>query len=170
MKQEPSTRRTVFNERGFTLIELMLYVTLSGIIMTGVYLSFNTSTTIYADVLRSSVAILDAQRAADLLERNAKSIKSKTSVLIATSGQFKFTNNANAAIDLVCTAQQIRRNNEVLASGVSGFVFSYYKWDGTVWTSCSPTSQIAKVRYVFSVTYQGYVYSVDRTVSLRNMR
>ncbi len=170
MKRHFSKKDAMDDERGFTLIELMLYATLSGVIMTGVYLSFNTSTDIYADVLRSSVAVQDAQRAADVLEREAKSVKNRTSILIATSTRFKLTNNADAAIDLQYSAQRILRNNDVLASGVSGFVFSYYKWDGTAWTSASPTSQIARVRYVFSVSYRGYAYSVDRTVLLRNMR
>lgn len=166
----PAKYRGFINDNGFALTELLQYVTLSGVVLSGIFLVFNQAIAMYADTVRSSVVVQDVQRVSDILERETGSIKGRTHVLVATSGQFKFTNHSNLVVDLVYAGGQIRRNNVALMSGVTSFSFQYYKWDGSVWTAASPTSAIAKVRYAYSTTHQGYVFNCERTVLLRNMR
>lgn len=158
------------NESGFTLIELLTYLSVAGVLFLGVYYVFLKSTDIYARVLRSSAVIQNAHTASEMLEREAKNIKDKNSILIATSTQFKFTNTSNTVIDLVYSQQQLKKNTVVFAGNITSFSFTYYKWDGTVWTSVSPTSQIARIRSAFTMTYQGYSFSKDYSIFLRNMR
>ncbi|KAB2881533.1 hypothetical protein F9K33_00305 [bacterium] len=165
-----SVKNSSGNEFGFTIIELLTYISLASVIFVGAYYVFVKSTDIYVNVLRSSTAVQNAHSASELIEREAKNVKNNASVIIATSTQFKFTNTSNTVIDLVYSSQQIKKNTVAYASGISSFAFSYYKWDGTTWTSASPTNQIAKIRYVFTIAYQGYSFSKDNYILLRNMR
>lgn len=158
------------SESGFTLIELLTYISLASVLFIGVYYVFVKSTDIYVNVLRSSMVIQNAHTASEMIEREAKNVSGKTGISIANSSEFKFTNTSNVVIDLVYSSQQIKKNTVVFAGNVTSFAFTYYKWDGTTWTSALPTSQIAKIRYVFTLSYQGYSFSEDRYILLRNMR
>ncbi|MBL7995244.1 hypothetical protein JNM05_07710 [bacterium] len=158
------------NESGFTLMELLTYISVAGFVFMGVYYVFVKSTDIYVGVLRSSTTIQNAHAASQMLEREAKNVRNNASITIATATQFKFTNVSNTVVDIVYTNQQLQKNTVAFASGISSFSFSYYKWDGTLWTTASPASQIAKIRVVFTMTSQGYSFSKDLYILLRNMR
>jgi hypothetical protein len=158
------------NHAGFTLIELLTYLSLAAVVFLGLDYLFLRSTDIYVDVLSSSTLAQSAHTASEMLEREIKGVQNKNSVIIATSTQFKFTNTSNSVIDLVYAGEQIKKNTIVYGSGITSFSFSYYKWDGTTWTSASPSSQIAKIRFVFTMSIQGHNISKDLYVLLRNMR
>ena len=158
------------DESGFTLIELLMYVSLAGFLFMGAYYVFVKSTDIYTGVLRTSMIAQNAHKVSEILEHETKNVRNKNSILIATSSEFKFTNPSNAVIDFVYSAQQFTKNGTVLAGSITGFTFSYYKWDGTVWTSSSPTTQIAKIKVNFTMTYLGYTFAKEHSFVLRNMR
>lgn len=167
MKQN---RNVPSSESGFTLIELLTYVSLAGVIFVGAYYVFLKSTDIYVSVLRTSTVVQNTHTASEIIEHESKNVRNKNSIIIATSTQFKFTNTSNSVIDFVFSGQQLTKNTVVFGANLTSFSFSYYKWDGTVWTSASSTSQIAKIRYIFTMAYQGYSFSKDNYILLRNMR
>lgn len=165
-----SIHKIVRNKSGFTLIELLTYMSLAGVVFLGLDYLFLRSTDIYVGVLSSSTLVQNAHTASEMLEREIKSVRNKTSIVTATTTQFKFTNTSNLLIDLVYASGQIKKNTIVYGSGITSFSFSYYKWDGTAWTSTSPSSQIAKVRFNYIITYQGHNVTKDHYILLRNMR
>jgi type II secretory pathway pseudopilin PulG len=158
------------DEAGFTLIELLMYVSLAGFLFMGAFYVFVKSTDIYTGVLRTSMIVQNARKASEILEHESKNVRDKNSILIATSTEFKFTNTTNAVVDFVYSAQQLTNNGTVLAGNITGFTFSYQKWDGTTWTSASPTTQIAIIKVNFTMAYLGYTFTKDHSFVLRNMR
>lgn len=99
----------VRNTSGFTLIELLTYMSLAGVVFLGLDYLFLRSTDIYVDVLSSSTLVQNAHTASEMLEREIKSVRNKTSIVTATATQFKFTNTSNSLIDLVYASGQIKK-------------------------------------------------------------
>lgn len=162
-------KNVLTNSNGFTLIELLTTVAVMGISFLGVYIIFMKSTDIYSEVMGRSFAVQTIGQATTMLTRETKNVRDKNSILIATSSQFRFTNNAGQTVDLVYTNQQLKKNTTVIASHVTSFAFTYKKWDGTAWTS-GATNLIAAVHYTITVTQSGKNVTFQNSILLRNAR
>jgi len=162
--------KMIRNENGFTLIELMTYLALAGISFMGVYYIFLKSITVYTSVIGISSSIQDAQKASEFVVRESQNLKDKNSILIANNAEFKFTNVSGTVVDLVFASQQLKKNTTVFADHITSFSFSYYKWDGTAWSTGSETNLIAKIRFVMTITFNGNSYATEDYVLLRNAR
>jgi prepilin-type N-terminal cleavage/methylation domain-containing protein len=158
------------NQNGYTLIELMTTVVILGVSFMTVFFIFKVTMDIYTSVAGMSEDIQRIQQVSNYLEADIKNLKDKNSILIATSSQFKFVNVNNVTIDMVFTGSQFKKNTVVLNSDISTAQISYYKWDGSSWTSARPLSEIARLVFSVSFTSNGEVVPFNHSILLRNCR
>jgi len=165
------TRQLPGNDQsGFTAIELVTYIVLSGIVLAGALIIFQKSMDGYMSVVGRSLILEEAHHAVQMIGRELQSVRDKNSITTANGTTFTFVNNKNQTITLTYASQQITRSGTVIAKKITAFAFTYAKWDGTTWTTGSATNLIARVQLALTVTSGTEGITVNETFLLRNTR
>lgn len=152
----------------FSLIELVMVMTLSGILMTAV-----------GEIIRHAVDNSQQQYELDYLvgqqkfamqriSRDLQQIRSNQAddLILATADDIRFIDQAGNVIEYRLLAGSLQLNGWDLAHHISTFDLSYYDADGDL------TNNIDDVRYVnitIAVQQHGMSFSTTTTVFLRNV-
>lgn len=160
----------MLNTKGFTLIELVTTITVIGVAFICVFYIFNNTAEIYNHVAGGSEDLQRIQQITGYLDADLKNVKDKNSILIASGSQFKFINVNQQTIDFVYINPYLKKNNVNLTRDLSGFSFTYFKFDGMQWTSARPLSEIGRILITGTVINSGQLNSFRQSVSLRNCR
>ena len=148
--------------KGFTLVELIIVITIIGIIAGTV--GFILLSTVDAWMFKFNRADLlsDGRLALNRMVREIRQIKDLTSVTTATSSQFRFTNTGDVDIIYSLSSTDLNRTADatanVLAQDVSSLGFAYYDSSGdTISTpTVSPSeTDIRRVRINLTLTKSG---------------
>lgn len=150
-------------------MEVITYMTLSALVLTGALFFFRIGTESYAKTLGQSVALEAFHHANQLMTRDIRNLRNKNSITTASSAQFTFTNVQNQSISYTFSGGQLLRNGTAIASGLTACSLTYIKWDGTAWTS-GTTNQIAMVTISLSTLIEGRTSTASNSILLRNAR
>jgi prepilin-type N-terminal cleavage/methylation domain-containing protein len=122
----------IMRNNGVTLIELIIVITVVGILAAGSasYISGIVDSWTFLS-FRSDV-VSQSRLALSRMTREMRDIKNSTAVLFATGTYLRFIDSSNATINYTVTSNNLMRNSDVLAAGVSRLAFTYYDKTKTV--------------------------------------
>lgn len=123
-------RRKPKNCRGFTIIELITVIALSGIIL-GLLARFVVQgMDTYHFVDDRKTLLRDVRLAVHFMNRDFRQIKADDGIQDATATQFRFTSYDEDDITYQYTSNTITRNGHTLADHITSFQFRYLRADG----------------------------------------
>jgi len=154
------------NENGFTLIELVMVIILSGIM---VAVSMRMLAVGFSAYLKGSNAVSAEQQAHLALERMARDIRavrSPADISTATASQLTFTDFTGNSIAYSLSSTNLTRGSQILAGGISSLTFSYYDLNGNT------TATLTAIRYIgisLNVTQGGSNFTISTAVYPENL-
>ena len=112
---------------GFTLVELVIAMTVLSIVVTILAGVFTTNSEIFGFLLKSSDDASEVRLAVGRILREVRSIKDNGSVFVANETRLRFVNDVDESIDLSYDARsgKLLLNGRVLAGNLSSFRFLY---------------------------------------------
>ena len=157
------------SQHGFTLMEVITFMTLSALVLTGALFFFRTGAESYAETLSQSLALEAFHHANRLMTRDIRNLRNQSSIATATVSQFTFTNVQNQSISYTFSSGQLLRNGVSISSGLTSFSLTYATWDGASWSS-GATTEIAMVTATLSTSVEGRLLATSSSILLRNAR
>lgn len=162
------------NSKGFTLIELVISITIMSIItvMTASLISLGVeSYTFYNSRLSMTRNAQDTMRI--MLSKITMAVPS--TITYANSGRLRFTTSDNELIDFNYNSSNntLEYDNSdftdrQILQYITSFSFAYGNSDGSDWSSGDPVSDIKRVYVSFDLTMQNENKSYDFTFFIRN--
>ena len=158
-------------DKGYTLVEILLAMTLLGILVSATSLVFKPVLDTWAlNVPRNEITD-SSSYALSRMSSEIAQIKDASSVVIATSGRFKFTDISDNAVDYSLSGTNLMRNSNIMARNVQSLVFSYFDVnDQTLATpQVSPSStDIWRVRLQVTTQKGGQTETMEFSIHPRN--
>ena len=116
---------------GFTIIEAVMAIVITGFIVAalGAMSEFMVADTYKMIDFRNDV-VNSAKRAFTMMAREIRQIKDDRSVLAANSGEFKFNDVDDTAIDYTLQGNNLMRNSDILCGFVRSLQFTYIDRSG----------------------------------------
>jgi prepilin-type N-terminal cleavage/methylation domain-containing protein len=149
-------------KRGFTLIEIIIVITILGIIAGVVGFILLSTIDAWTFKFNRFELLSDGRLAMNRMLREIREIKDLTSVTTASSSQFRFTNVNDVDVTYSLSSTNLNRTEDgtanVLAGNVSSITFTYYDANGDVISipTVSPgTTDIRRVRINLTFTKAG---------------
>lgn len=128
-------RRTP-NSKGFTLIEAVITIVIVGVISGIAAMIILQGMRAYTKEQNLSGVHYQARQAMERMAREIRLIRSTTDITASTATNLQFTDVNGSTLGFQWTIPILNRwngaSNDILASGVAAFSFSYYKNDNTV--------------------------------------
>lgn len=132
MRVQHSNQTQCHHARGFTLIEMIMSMTVlsiiglvsSSVIMESMRIYKRTVPAIDADY-RSNLALRT-------MKREIRELSETDAISVFTSSTFAFIDSFENSISYELTGTNLTRNGDLLASGVTSMTFRYWQMDGTV--------------------------------------
>jgi len=153
--------------QGFTLIELIIVIAISGIIIAGssmlLFQGINAYNAGKTEINSSWQATLAIER----ITRDLRAISSTANILTASSGELITRDINGTTIDYKVVSSQLLRNTQVLANNIPSITFSYYDANGTV------TASVSAIRYIgisLNVIYSQVTTNFSTMVALWNIK
>jgi prepilin-type N-terminal cleavage/methylation domain-containing protein len=154
------------NKHGFTLIEIVIAMTILSIVVTILAGVFVTNADIFASIVRSNDEISDLRLASARLAIEIRSIKDERSIHQATDSSLRFQNDDGEQIRLDFEPRQneLLLNSRTLASNIGTCRFTYYDVRGRklVKPKVSPKTNIWSVEVELAVSGNGSARVVSR--------
>lgn len=159
------------NQKGFTLIEMVLGITLMSLMIGAAALAFKPVLDVWGltSPLNESTDI--TSYALSRMSFETSQIKDDTSLTVANAGRLKFTDVSNSSIDYSLAGTNLMRNADILARGVQSVAFSYYDINNTAITTPQVAPSKTNVwRIVIKMTVQkgGQSVTMESEVHPRN--
>lgn len=154
------------NAHGFTLIELIIVIVITGIIIAGSSSLLLNGVNSYMAGKADINASWQANVAIERMTRDLRALASTANIITATSNEFAIRDINGATIDYKVVSNQLLRNTQVLANNVQSVAFTYYDANGTV------TASASAVRYVeitLTVIYEKITTNFSTMVALWNL-
>src|SRR3989338_9788431 len=120
--------------KGVTLIELIMVITVMGILTAVSSMYIKETIDLWRFLTFRSEVTAQVRTALLRMGREIRQIRDDLSVNTANVSQFQFVDINNAAIDYQLSGNNLLRNADILASGVSGLSFTYYDADNQALT------------------------------------
>lgn len=160
------------NQKGHTLIEMVLAITLMSVLVSAVSVAFlpvldTWSLNSPKNEITDSVSYAVGRMASEIAQ-----VKNQTSVEVATSSRFKFTDVSNNSVDYTLSGTNLMRNANIMGRGIQSITFTYYDVnDATLVTPTVSPSSTNIWRVSMSVTSQkdGQTQTMDASVHPRNL-
>lgn len=140
--------------KGFTLIELILTMTLLGILLAASSVAFQPVLDSWATVGSRQEAADEANYSLNRVLGELAQIRDKNSITAATSTNLQFTDINSNSIRFWVSNGNLMRNNDVLARNVQNLAFTYYDVNENVIATptVSPSAtNIWRIRVSFGV-------------------
>ena len=124
------------DSKGFTLMEVIITIVIVGIISGIAAMIILQGMQTYTKEQNLSDAHYQGRQAMERMAREIRLIRSTADITASTATTLRFTDVNGSALGFQWTNPTLNRWNgvsdDVLASGVAAFSFTYYKNDGTV--------------------------------------
>jgi prepilin-type N-terminal cleavage/methylation domain-containing protein len=148
--------------KGFTLVELVIVIAIVGISMTIVGAILLGTIKAWTFKFNRNDILWDGRIGLDRMTREIRAVKDSTSVITASSTQFRFTDAENKDITYSLSSTNLNRTENgtanLLAGNVSGLAFTYYDASDVVISTpiVSPSAtDIRRVRINLTLTKNG---------------
>jgi prepilin-type N-terminal cleavage/methylation domain-containing protein len=163
--------RRLAQERGFTVIEMVMTMLVLSVVGIGVGLFMNPLMDLTVQKRFMNDYVAESRLAIFRMQRDISQIKDAASVTAATDSQLSFTDTNNDAISYILSAGNLLRNSVVLAAGVTSFQITY--WDSANTQLAAPTlipeTNIARIQILLSVASGGNATTQRILVRPRNL-
>ena len=160
-------------EQGWTYVELVVAITLSTVIL----LSLAKIAMLMIDAHEVETMARgmrgEASEASYRFSREVRSVQDDTSVLVASSQEFRFIDVNGRNIRYWLSGTNLQRNADTLVEQVTGLTMTYYDVNSVaiVTPVVSPSAtNIRSVRMVLTVTRNGESFNVQTQAKLRNVQ
>lgn len=161
--------------KGFTLVELVIVITIIGIAASIIGTMLLGVVNAWTFKFNRNDILWDGRLALDRVTREIRTVKNSTSVTLASTAQFRFTDTGNKDITYSLTSTNLNRTEDgianLLAADVSSITFTYYYANGTVIPApaVSPsTTDIRRVRIGLTLTKNGENVYLQSDASTKN--
>jgi len=140
----PRTQHTAaLREQGFTLVEIVITITLTGIIAGIAAMIILQGMSAYlAEENRSDVQY-QAGAALERMAREIRTIRSRADIVTMTAADLRFTDMSGAQAGFTWINPNLNRWNgagtDPLAAGITAFSFAYYQQDGVTLAAAAAT-------------------------------
>lgn len=154
------------NTQGFTLIELIIVIVITGIIIAGSSSLLLNGVNAYIAGKADINASWQANVAIERMTRDLRAISSAANIITAASNEFAIRDINGTTIDYKVVNSQLLRNTQVLANNVQSVAFTYYDANGTV------TASVSAIRYVgvsLNIIYEKVTTNFSTMVALWNL-
>ena len=127
---------TIPNSKGFTLIEIVMTIVIVSILAALAAVIILQGVRAYSDEDSRSDIHYQTRLAMERMAREIRMIRSTAAITTFTATNLQFTDVNGSTLGFQWVSPTLNRwngaTNDVLASGVTAFSFSYYKKDNTV--------------------------------------
>ena len=163
------------NKRGFTLVELVIVITIVGIISVVIGSMLLGTVKAWTFKFNRNDSLWDGRIALDRMTREIRAIKNTTSVTTASAAQFRFIDAGNKDITYSMSSTNLNRTENgtanLLAENVSSLAFTYYDTNGN--TIATPTvspsaTNIRRIRISLTLTKNGENVYLRSDASTKN--
>lgn len=154
------------NQRGVTLVELIIVITILAILAVITLPLLHAGFNSYFAQRNLSDANWQGRLALSRMVRDIHNLPSVGNISTATSTQFTFTDENNASVSYTLSGTNLQRNGVTLANGVGSIAFAYYDSAGAA------TAVIANIRYIFitlNITQNNTNMTLQSVVNLRDV-
>lgn len=154
--------------RGFTLIELVMAITLMGLFVSAATVAFTPVLKTWSlNVPRSEIT--DATEfALSRMSYEMTQLKDAAGVLVAQGNRFQFIDVSDNTVDYTLSGTDLTRNSDILSRGVQSLSFTYYDVNGAVLATPQVSPSHTDIWSVqISVTGQRDGQSVSMTSQVR---
>ncbi len=158
---------------GFTLIEMILVISIVGILAAAAAVGFGpVLDSWYEGESRSEAADTLAVSLSRMIEEISQ-MKDATSVVIAGASDFQFTDINSNSIRYRLSGNQLLRNSDIFARGVTGLTFTY--WDINNAALASPTlspsaTNLWRMAVKITVVKNGQTVNLESQIHPRNLK
>ena len=125
-------RRTTHNAQGTTLIELIMVITIVGVLVGVSSMYIKETIDLWSFLSFRTEAVAKQRMSLMRMAREMRQIKSNATIYNATATQFRFQDMNNATIEYILNATNVMRNADILVNNVNNLTFSYYDVNNTV--------------------------------------
>ena len=164
-------RYSLKKHAGFTLIELVIVITILGIIAGIGSKILNQAFTGYLDNKNLVEADWQARLALERMQRDVRAIRSPSDITTATATQLVFVDTTGNTITYALSGTTLNRQTnsnttQALADGIQSVTFSYYDQSGA---STATLINICYVKISLNVTLNNTNFTVTTAVYGRNL-
>jgi prepilin-type N-terminal cleavage/methylation domain-containing protein len=159
-------RSQTTSKRGFTLVEMVLTISIVGIIVLVASFVVVESVKIYAGTATALDAAYQSRLALERMTREIHDVKDSSSITTFTASALTFTNSSNVSIAYALSSGNLTRNGDLLAKGATALSFTYWKKDGT---SATLGSNVYLIEIDLTVQSGNAPYRVRTAVFPRNL-
>lgn len=126
------------SSKSVTLIELVMLIVIVGILAGVSSMYIKETIDLWRFLSYRSEVVAQGRLAVMRMEREIRQVRDKDSILTANSSRFRFIDRSATTIDYQLSGNNLMRNTDVLATGVTGLTFCYY--DNNNQSACAPTA------------------------------
>jgi|GEM_PF-3479230 len=144
-------RPPVIHKHGFTLVEIVVAMTVLSIVVTILAGAFVTNADIFGSKIQSGDDISELRLAASRIILEMQAIRDNTSVSAADSSRITFTDIDGGSVDIIYNpgASNITLNGQTLAAGLGSCQFKYIDKSGNYISS--PETKKKKKTDIWSI-------------------
>lgn len=161
------------NKKGFTMVEYILVIALSGIIFLALSQVVIITIRSFDIVLSGSAIIGQTDTSYQRMMREIRQVRDRTSLVTAQSDDIRFTDMNGNDIEYRLSSGQILRNSAVAIDNATGLSIEYFDRDdnpiGTPLVSPQNTN-VRNVRVTLTVTRSTQSLTIRSAVKLRDLR
>lgn len=137
--------------KGVTLIELVMMIVIVGILAGVSSMYIKETIDLWRFLTYRSEVVAQGRMALMRMGREMRQVRDKNSISTANAGRFTFIDRAGNTIDYQLSGNNLMRNTEILATGVSNLIFCYY--DKNNQAACAPvcTCAVADTTVIYRI-------------------
>ncbi len=159
------------SSHGYTLIEMVMVITLLGLMVSSAALMFRPVLGTWALDSPQNATTDASAYALSRMAFEVSQIKDQAHVVIANSGQVKFTDVSDNSINYWLSGTNLMRNSDILARGIQNFNVKYYDKNNALVTTpkVSPANtDIWKLTLSITNQREGQTVTMETEVHPRN--
>lgn len=166
------------SRRGMTLIELLIAVSLVGVILGALWVTYSVGLKVFSGELSRSGVSDEVSRAFQMM---ASELRQSTAVTAANSTEMTFTSGVNTS-GATSTIQYTWRGDSdaplnrivsgvarILITSVTAVAFSYYDANNNLLSTPITLSQVREVEVNVTATRSGASFTLNMKTDLRNL-
>jgi prepilin-type N-terminal cleavage/methylation domain-containing protein len=153
------------NQRGFTLIELVMVIALLAIITKIASVILSQGLGGYIAAKNITEADWQARLAMSRMTREIRMIRSANDFTLRTASELAFVDLNGTSIDYKLAGTSLMRNSQILADNISNLIFSYYDKNGN---AASSTGATAYIQIQFTLLQTQANFNLSSVVYLRD--
>jgi prepilin-type N-terminal cleavage/methylation domain-containing protein len=157
------------SEKGFTLIELIIVMSLISIIAAFVSMFFVYDVDMYTKLTNNAEGLQTSRIAMQRISTELRQIMSADSIQLASATEIRFIDSNDSLIYYNFSGDKIYRNNTAMLNSVSEFQLSYFNAsDNQLSVPVADPTEIMTIDLAFKTTLDAQEIDYNTTILPRN--